>query len=196
MKIAALVIGIVSVLGAQDGTAVSPSVGPPYVAYTKLFFYDATPNVEYICTARSQQPTFAWTRALSTLTSIVDSSTTSTVTTSTAHGLSAGAKVTIAGVTTSGGTALNTTFVIQTVGATTTFTITTSGVTDATYTDSTMTLSTTAPRTTAASWDIVKFVYDGTPLLTNMLHAGGKSATNSICGNRAVSTGSTRIEYQ
>lgn len=195
-KLVALVIILASVLAAQDGTPTSPSQGPPYVAYTKLYFYDATPNIEYICAARSQQPTFSWTRALSTLTSIVDSSNTSTVTTSTAHGLSAGAKVTIAGVTTVGGTALNTTFVIQTVGATTTFTITTSGVTDATYTDSGMTLSTTAPRTTAPVWDIVKFVYDATPLLTNMLHAGGKSATNSICANRAVSTGATRIEYQ
>jgi hypothetical protein len=189
----AVIIGVSALCG-QDGTSVSVSEGPPYVAYTSLFFYDATPNLQYICKARSQQPTFSWTRSLNTLTSIADSANTGTVTTSTAHGLSVGNKVTVSGATVD--TDLNGTYVIQTVGSTTTFTITTASVTDATYTEATLAVSTTAARTTAPQWDIVRFTYDGTPLMTNMQHAGGKSATNSICGNRAVTTGSTKVEYQ
>lgn len=196
-RILSLVILAASAILAQDGTAVSPSQGPPYVAYSSLYFYDGSGNVIYICQARSQQPNFSWTRAATTLTSIVVSSNTGTVTTSTNHGLAVGNKVTVSGATVD--TDLNGTYFIQTVGSATTFTITTANVGNATYNESTLALATTAPRSTANIWDIRKFIYDGSGLLTNFQHA--KGATNagsnaSICDNRATTTGANTIIYQ
>ncbi len=179
---------------AQDGQAVNDSAGPPYVAYSSLYFYDGSGNVIYSCQARSQQPSFPWTRVASTLTSIVVSSNTGTVTTSTAHGLAIGNKVTVTGATVA--SALNGTYVIQTVGSTTTFTITTAAVADGTYNETTLAISTTAPRSSAPVWDIIKYIYNGSGLLTNQQHAFSRSATSSICDNRATTTGATRIDYE
>lgn len=192
-KLLLSVIIFASSLCAQRGIEVNLSQSPPISAYTKLFFYDGSNQLEYVCTALSQQPSFSWTRAASTLTSIVDAANTSTVTTSTAHGLAVGNLVTITGATVD--TDLNGTYFIQTVGSTTTFTITTSGVSDATYTESTLVVATTAPRSSASMWDITKYIYAAT-LMSHAQHAGGKSATNSICDNRAVTTGSTKTTYQ
>ncbi len=177
-------------LGAQ--TPVNQTAGPPPDAYTSLYFYDGSSNLIYACKAKSQQPVFTWTQG-GTLTSIVDSSNTSTVTTTVAHGLAVGNSITIAGVTTD--TDLNGTYNIQSVGSTTTFTITTANVGDATYTDAGTTVTTTAPRSSAAIWDITKYINTAN-LIGTVQKAGGKAGLNSICDNRATSTGSTKIAYQ
>ncbi len=189
-----LIIGLLlaSVVWGQ-GQPVNQTQGPPPDAFTTLLFYDGSNNITYTCKAKSQQPTFTWARSDSTLTSIMVLTNTGTVTTSTAHGLAVGNLVTVAGATVD--TDLNGTYVIQTVGSTTTFTITTASVANATYTESTLTLSTTSPRSSAPQWDIFKFITTGSNI-TSIQKAGGKSAPNSICDNRATSTGSTKIAYQ
>lgn len=121
---------------------------------TTLMFYSGA-NLAYTCEAPSVQPAYYWSRNNSTLTSIADSSNTSTLTFSAAHGLAKNNKVTISGATIA--TALNGDYIIQTVGSSTTATVTTSGVADATYTESSLRVSTTAPRTTAAIWKVTAF---------------------------------------
>jgi len=74
-----------------------------------------------------------------TLTSIVNSTTTSTVTTVADHELTVGATVVISGVTED--TDLNGTYVVATVPTSKTFTITTSDVTDGTYDEDTTTVT-------------------------------------------------------
>ncbi len=179
-------------LGAQ--TPINPTQGPPPDAYTSLLFYDGSNNLQYVCKAKAQQPSFAWTVADTTLTSIVVLTNTGTVTTSTAHGLAVGNLVTVSGATVD--TDLNGTYFIQTVGSTTTFTITTSAVSNATYTDATLSLATTAPRSTVAIWDMFKFTYTNTTYLAVIQKAKGAAGLNSICGNKAVTTGSTKITWQ
>lgn len=171
----------------QVGADVIVSDGPQRTPHTVRVFRDGSNNVEYVCTAQRNQAAFSWTTAASTLTSIVDSSNTSTVTTSTAHGLRPGNKVTITGASDAD---LNGTYYIQTVGSTTTFTITTASVTDATY-SSGLTLSTRAPRGTAAIWTIQKFIYT-----TTYVDDVQWSDPGSICDNRAVTTGATKVTYQ
>ncbi len=182
---------------AQDGTSVSPSQGPPYVAYTSLYFYDGSGRIEYICQAKSAQDNFQWKRSDSTLTSIVVLTNTGTVTTSTANGLAVGNRVTVSGATVD--TDLNGTYFIQAITSSTVFTITTASVANATYTESTLKVETTAPRSTAPVWDIKKYIYNGSGLVTNLQHANGASNAGknaSICDDRATSTGSTKIIYQ
>lgn len=188
-----LIIGLLlaSVVWGQ-GAAVNQSQANPPDAFTTLLFYDGSNNITYTCKAASQQPSFAWTRALSTLTSIVDAANTSTVTTSTAHGLAVGNLATISGATIA--TALNGTYFTQTVGSTTTFTVTTSGVADATYTEATLSAATTAPRSSAPQWDIFKFITTSSNI-SSIQKAGGKSGRNSICDDKSVTTGSTKITY-
>lgn len=164
----------------SDGQVVRVSRGPLNIKYTQLFDYDGSSNLIYRGTAASNQPKFSWTTALTTLTSIVDSSNTSTVTTSTAHGLAVNNEVTIVGVTTD--TDLNGVYRIQTVGSATTFTITTASVSDATYNASGIELSTTAPRSTAAIWTIEAFTYTG----TNLIKLQTTKTWSAIWDNRAA----------
>ncbi len=191
MKTLLIIALTAATLAAQQ--PVNQTQGIPPDAYTSLLFYDGSNNVEYICKAKAQQPSFSWTRSASTLTSVVVLTNVGTVTTSTAHGLAVGNLVTISGATVD--TDLNATYYVQTVTGTTTFTITTASVANATYTDATMVLATTAPRSTAAIWDIFKFTYT-TTYVAVIQKAGGKAGTNSICANRATTTGSTKITYQ
>lgn len=169
------------------GTEVIVSSGPERTQWTSLFFRDGSNNLEYICIARSQQDTYTWTVAGSTLTSIVDATNTATVTTASEHGLAVGNLVTIAGASDAD---LNGTYYIQTVPSTTTFTITTASVTDATYTTG-LSMTTRAPRNTAAIWTIQKLSYT-----TTYIDRVQNSAPNQICANRAVTTGTTKITYQ
>lgn len=182
MKRFALAILCAALAYGQEGTPVNVSISAPLVAYSTLFFYSST-DLIYSCRARSFQPTATFARSDSTLTSIVDSSNTSTVTTASAHGLAVNDKVVISGATVA--TALNGTYVIQSVGSTTTFTVTTSGVADATYTESTLKFTTTAPRDTAAIWSITKYTYVSNAV-TAVQWANGTSAPNQICANRAT----------
>lgn len=165
---------------------------------TILPFDYVTGGVSYYCFTSPHGPwnngsvpaTFSWTRAASTLTSIVVSSNTATATTSTAHGLAIGNQVTVAGATVD--TDLNASYRILTVPSSTTFTFTTVAVANATYVDATMTLSTTAPRTTVAIWSISFLAYDGSNNLSGITWANGNKRTyTSICANRA-----TTVVYQ
>ena len=187
LKAIALALTCAFMTFAQVGADVIVSDGPQRTFHTQLYFRDGSNNTEYACIALRNQPTFTWTVAGSTLTSIVDSSNTATVTTPSAHGLAVGNAVTIAGASDAD---LNKTFYVQTVGSTTTFTITTDSVTDATYTTG-LSLSTRAPRTTAAIWTIQKYSYT-----TTYIDRGQSSPPGSICDNRAVTTGDTKVTYQ
>lgn len=156
---------------------------------------DSAGNALYVCTGEPIQPPFFWTRALTTLTSIVVSSNTATVTTSTAHGLQVANQVTVLGATVDPD--LNGTYYVQTVGSTTTFTITTASVSNATYNEATLAVSTTAPRLTAAIWTIQHFLYDSNTHLSTTQWAEGQPGNYThICANRGVTTGATKVTYQ
>lgn len=174
-------------------TIVNPTQGPPPDAFTTLLYYDGSNNVEYACKAKAIQPSFSWTRSATTLTNIIVATNVGTATTSSAHGLAVGNPVTVSGATVD--TDLNGTYYVQTIGSSTTFTITTASVADATYNESTLAVATVAPRTTAAVWDIVHYNYT-TSYVSAIQKAGGKAGLNSICANRATSTGSTKITFQ
>lgn len=192
MKLLTILVLCAASLCAQ-GNPVNQTQAPPPDAWTQLLFYDGSNNLIYSCKAKSIQPSFSWTRTATTLTDITVAANVGTVTTSTAHGLAVGNLVTVTGATID--TDLNGTYYIQTVGSTTTFTITTANVGNATYNESTLTVSTTAPRSSAPQWDIFKFIITGSTV-SNVQKAFGKSGANSICDNRAVTTGATKITYQ
>lgn len=152
---------------------------PPSTAYTQLFAYDGSSQLEYIGWAKSLQPTHSYVVGVN-LTNIVDSSNTATVT-ATAHGLTTGQRVTVAGAS---DTDLNGTYVI-TVTSADAFTFTSASVTDATYTDDTLVITTTAPRTNASCWAIQKLVYSST-LQTESHWAEGTSAEVKAWDSRAT----------
>ena len=156
--------------------------------FTKLLYYDASSNLEYVCTARAVQATWQYTRADSTITNIVDSSNTATATVPN-HGLSVGNLITVSGATVD--TDLNGTYYVQTVTDANTFTFTSASVSDATYTDATLVISGTAARNTQPIWEIQKLIYSGT-VATHIQ----TSIPNSICANRATTTGTTKITWR
>lgn len=174
-------------LAAQDGLVVNPSSGPPGGGpWHSLFFYDASSNLTYMCWALPGNTTVTWLSA-TTLTSVVDSSNTSTVTTSTAHGLTIGARVVLSGFT--GDTDLNATYEVLTVPTTSTFTITTANVTDGTYNlaggEKVGVLSTTALQDTGSYWSIQRMVYDTSNRLIAQKWADGTKAPVKACASRA-----------
>lgn len=175
-----LVCGAVYAQDNTKGQTVTLTSGPPAQGITALNYYDGSNNLIYRCQAVSRQATYTWSVAATTLTSIVDSSNTSTVTTAAAHGLQVGNQVTVAGASAS---ALNRSYAIATVPNTTTFTITTSGVADATYTTG-VSVTTTAPRSTVAIWSIRAYLYSGANITAEQW-ANGSTAMNQICDNRA-----------
>ena len=79
---------------AQESPSVNLTDGPPLYGWAHAYKYNSGGQIEYICYARPPIEPYVWTGA--TLTSIVDSSNTSTATTSTDHGLAVGNVVTIA----------------------------------------------------------------------------------------------------
>lgn len=183
-----LTILFLSIAGlfAQTSPEYTQSVAPPTTPYTSLFYRDGSSNVEYICKALSNQPTYVWYAANGTpvLTSIVDSTNTATITTATDHGLLAGNRVQIFGVTSD--VDLNGSYVIATVPSGNTFTITTANVTDGTYngtSDSGMKMSTNSPRTTASVWSIQRNFYT-TTYIDRTAWAEGTTATTNACSSR------------
>jgi len=176
----------------QEGSTVNNTEGPPYKGWTTLMYYTGT-NLEYVCYASVPQPQFAWTVRAATLASIDDAANTGTVSTSTAHGLVVGNVVTISGASDND---LNGTFYVQTIGTATTFTITTANVTDDSYVNSELAVATTAARTSASIWAISKLRYDGASNLISKQWAAGGPGSKSICDNRAVTTGTTKVTYQ
>jgi hypothetical protein len=187
-------------LRAQTGSPVDVSGYPSTINQAiKFFDYDASSNLTYICYARPLAPNptnpgynFSLTVTGGTLTSIVVATNVGTVTTVNAHGLFVGNKIVVSGSAT---TALNGTYYVQTVPSTTTFTITTSGVSNATYTD--MTVSGSTPLQTGAIWSIQKLTYNSSNEVISSQWANGTPGTyNSVCANRAQTTGATAIYYQ
>lgn len=190
-------------LAQQTGTPVT-TTSYPHDSPTIFMDYDGSGNNIYNCYARpvvnytpitgsSATMSFQWTFAGSTLTSIVDSSNTSTVTTPSAHGLQVGNLVVISGTSSS---ALNASYYVQTVPSTTTFTVTTSGVADATYTTGAV-LSTRAPLLTQPIWSIEKITYNSSnKSVADQWALGAPGNFTNICANRATTTGATMITYQ
>jgi hypothetical protein len=175
------VVFLASNLSAQKTGAPVEQVNYPYEQPTLVIDYSGA-NAIYIGYATAKQPSFSWTVAASTLTSIAVATNVGTVTTSTAHGLAIGNPVIVTGSTTS---ALNRTYRIATVPSGTTFTITTSGVSDGTYNTAALVVSTIAPRTTAAIWSISCLQYSG----ANLIYKGwvnGVQTPNQIWANRAT----------
>lgn len=176
---------------AQDGPNVNQSAGPPVSSFTSLLFYDGSGNAQYICTAKSVQPTSVFAKSSQiylALTNIVVLTNVGTVTTGVNHGLQVGNLITWSGATVD--TDLNGVYKIATTPSATTFTIATASVANATYTESTLKFTTTAPRSSAAIWDIQYNQYDGSNNLTISQRANGVSSMTSICDNRAT------IKYQ
>lgn len=166
----------------QNNNSIIESKWPPE---TFLVFRDGSNNQQYICTALSKQPSYAWT-GTSMITSIVDSGSTATITFTSAHGLNNDNRIYIAGMTSAGTTALNSNFKV-TVSSTTVITVATSGVTDGTYTpstDPTMVITTTAPRSNANCWQILR-QYFSTTYVDRGSWAEGDSAPDKSCDARA-----------
>lgn len=168
----------------QVGPETNPTIGPAQTGYTSLSFRDGSNNEQYLCKAKSTQPSFAWTRSAATLTSIAVATNVGTVTTSTNHGLAVGNRVFITGATVDTDLNVNAGYIVATVGSATTFTIATSAVADATYTESTLIVSTTAPRSSAAMWSIWKKFYT-TTYMDRQAWAEGSTNEGAICDNRA-----------
>jgi len=172
-------IALLISIAAFGQAPVNISSGPPTDAFVTLTDPGGSGGAPlYIGQAAEfQQPTSACSylgstcvkRTGSTLTSIGDSSNTSTITTATAHGYWIGQRITISGATVD--TDLNGTYLILTIPSSTTATITTASVTDATYTESTLQISTTQPLTTQSVWTIQAFKYDASNYLISAYFA-------------------------
>jgi len=169
---------------AQVGPETNPTIGPPQTGYSYLSFRDGSNNEQYLCKAKSTQPSFAWTRAAGTLTSIAVATNVGTATTSTNHGLSVGNRVFVTGATVDTDLNVAAGYIVATVGSATTFTFTTANVADATYTEATLAISTTAPRSSAAMWSVWKKFYT-TTYMDRWAWAEGSTNEGAICDNRA-----------
>lgn len=153
-----------------------------------LIYRDGSNNMEYVCKALSNQPTYTWTGS-SMITSLTDSASTATIVFAAAHGLQNGNRIYVQGMTSSGTTGLNnSTGYIVTVTNSTTVTITTSGITDGAYTPSTdpsMAFWSTAPRTNAAIWTISKYFWT-TTYLDRISNVEGSLNTGYACDSRTT----------
>jgi hypothetical protein len=189
---AMLVVGPAMILTgqpAQQGATTTISGVPPdsASATTNRLFYDGSTNcggkqcLVYICTALSQQSSFAFSIVSSTLTSIVDSGNTATINFAVNSGLNVDNRIFIRNASVS---ALNGYFTILTIPTATSATVATSGVADATYADTFLQVETMAPRTSAAVWKVEKIRQTSdflTASRTNSQPVGGQ-----ICDNRAT----------
>jgi len=165
-----------------EGPVVNQSSGPPVSAWTTLYFYDGSSNLEYICHARPNQAEKVFARSDNSLTNIVVSSDVATATTAANHGLQVGNKIVVSGATVDAD--LNGTYIIATVPSPTTFTFATVDVADATYTESTLQFVTTAPRSTEPIWAIQRYQYSAGNLSV-LQWAEGNSTDGHICDDRA-----------
>ncbi len=166
------------------GQTVNQTNDPPPTAELKLFYYDGSSNLQYICWARqNQMKDSTQKRSDSTLTSIVVLTNVGTVTTASAHGLYIGARVVITGATVD--TDLNATYTVATVGSSTTYTIATSSVANATYTDAGLVITTTYPLTTAPVWAIQVLTY-ATTTLTGSFWARASVGYGLACTDRTT----------
>lgn len=167
---------------AQGSQAVNVVNDPPPTPVQKLFFYDGSNNLQYICVAPQRNATTVQQRGDDALTNIVDSSNTSTVTTSSAHGLYIGARVIVSGATVD--TDLNGTYTVLTVPSPTTYTFTTVSVGDSTYTESTLVITTNYPLTTDNRWAIQVLTYNSSNYLTASFWAKASVGYGLKCTDR------------
>lgn len=164
---------------ASWGQAVNQVADPPPTAEIKLFFYDGSSNLQYICWARqNQMASTSVSVAASTLTSIVVLTNVGTVT-HPSHGLYVGARITVTG---GSDTDLNTTYTIATVTNANVYTIATANVSNATYTTG-LAISTTNPLTSAAKWAIQVLTY-ATTTLTGSFWANSSVGYGLACSDR------------
>jgi hypothetical protein len=180
MRTLTLLLAFTGGLFAQ-AVGVNQVQGPPPSAYEKLFFYDGSNNLQYICMAQQNQRANSYSVSGSTLTSIVVATNVGTVTFGTAPGLYVGARITVSGSTTA---ALNGAYQVTAVSGAT-VTITTSGVSDATYSNAALTVTTNNPLTGAAIWAIQVFSYNVSNQLIDAHWAGGSAGEAFACSNRA-----------
>lgn len=152
-----------------------PTGSPTYVgkAFEFMSASSTCSNFGNTCVKRSD----------STLTSIVDSGTTSTITTANAHGYWVGQRVKFSGATVAN--ALNGTYTILTTPSSTTATVATAGVADATYNESTLMISTMQPLTTQAVWSIQILKYDASNYLISTSYAIAPEVGSSWKGGLA-----------
>ncbi len=186
MKRILLIAATVASLVAQEGQPVNMSISAPTVGYSNLFFYSGS-DLQYICKAKSLQPTatFAITPAAPTpyvLTSIVVLTNVGTVTTVSDNGLKVNDRIVISGATVD--TDLNGVYKVATVTNSKVFTLATTSVGNNTYNEATLQFTTTAPRTTMPIWSIAKFT-SVTSQITASQWANGTSGTTQICDNRS-----------
>jgi hypothetical protein len=196
-KLASALAALCACAYSQSTPQVTITETPASIATEVLNYRDGSGNTEYVCIALGRNVQATWTRSAAssvqpstpaavgqgTLTSIVDSASTSTVTTSVAHGLSVGQWITISGATVD--TDLNGEYKIATAPSSTTFTITTANVTDATYNESTLQFSSTAPRTNANVWSIQRLYYTSNSF-DRSIWAKGSTAADKPCDSRTT----------
>lgn len=180
MKLAALVIGIVSVLGAQDGTPTNTSSGSPYVSYQSLY-YTSSSLITYVCVSPSNR--------VSTVT-VSAASNASPVSFTSTHQFgdwtNLGATVTpIIKITggTGNWTAINGTWT-ATPTAGTTFTIPVDSTAFGALTG-TLVVTTQSPRHNVAQWAVYHLTYSGTDITSKgwAQLPGGAGASNSLKGS-------------
>jgi hypothetical protein len=164
-----------------QGSPVNQVSDPPPSAIQKLFYYDGSSNLQYICSSPQRNATTTQKRSDSTLTSIAVATNVATVTTNAAHGLYIGARVTVSGATVD--TDLNGTYTVASVPGSTSYTFTTSAVADATYNESTLVVTTTYPLATSARWAIQVFTYSGSNV-TAAYWANASTGYSLACTSR------------
>lgn len=167
----------------QSGNPVNQVAGPTPNNVVSLYYYNASNQIQYLCTAAAQQPPTTYTIGASpSFTQIVVATNVGTITFGATAAVWVGQRVTVAGMATS---ALNATYVITGVSGSTA-TITTSGVADGTYNTSGATISTTGPVLGASVWSIQVFTYSGGYLATNYYAGGGTTPQGQLaCSSRA-----------
>lgn len=173
---------------AQEGQNVNISQGPPVVPYQKLFFYDGSNRLEYVCMAigpSREYTTFSITGATSANPAVFTAS---------GYGLYTADALTRSKVTISGAgspwTAINTSWLVLPVNATTfqLLSPTTGTAFDGSALGAwsgTATASTNAPRTNIGMWAIQRLTYNGAGNTTSVMWANTGSLVRNKCDDRA-----------
>lgn len=160
----------------------------PNLPITTLYYRDGSNNVQYVCKALSNQPSYSWTWAglggTGTISTIAVSTNVATITFSAVHGLSTGNNIILGSATTS---SLAGSYKV-TVTSTTALTIATSGVSDGNITaitDPNLNINTTSARTSASVWSIYQLFYT-TSYVDRKAWANGTASYINACGSKTT----------
>lgn len=175
-------------LMAQEGQNVNISQGPPVVPYQKLFFYDGSDRLEYVCMAIGPS------RETTTFTITGATSANPAVFTAAGHGLYTADALPRSKVIVSGAgspwTAINASWLVAAVNSTTFLLL--SPITGTAFDGSalgawsgTATASTNAPRTNIGMWAIQRLTYSGTNKTKSVMWANTGSLVRNKCDDRA-----------